>query len=286
MNKNCGIYKITSPSGKIYIGQSSNIKNRIYSYKKLHCKKQTFLYNSFLKYGVENHQFDIIEYCSEEDLNCSERFWQDEFNVIGKNGLNCILQECGEKRYIISEETRKKISESLKGDKHPQYGKVGELCPNFGRKASDETRRKQSESRKLIPSQKRSDKSKEKCRQSKLGEKNPMYKKTGKEHPRSKIVLCLQNGIYYESLKDACTALKLNYESTFNTVSKNKSFILVFIDNFSDKIVIEKKQVKDIVSGKLYKSITEASKSIGIYRSTLSKMLNGKIENNTNLVII
>ena len=39
-----GIYKITNPSGKIYIGQSVNIDNRISSYKNLKCKNQTKLY--------------------------------------------------------------------------------------------------------------------------------------------------------------------------------------------------------------------------------------------------
>ena len=40
MNKICGIYKITSPTGKIYIGQSANIKSRITNYKNARCKCQ------------------------------------------------------------------------------------------------------------------------------------------------------------------------------------------------------------------------------------------------------
>lgn len=35
-----GIYKITSPSNKVYIGQSTDLYSRFYIYKKLHCKKQ------------------------------------------------------------------------------------------------------------------------------------------------------------------------------------------------------------------------------------------------------
>lgn len=45
-----GIYKITNPNNKIYIGQSINIKNRFYHYSLYHCKTQTKLYNSFIKY--------------------------------------------------------------------------------------------------------------------------------------------------------------------------------------------------------------------------------------------
>ena len=59
----CGIYKIISPSGKIYIGESENIPNRIYYYKIVSCKKQRRLYNSIKKYGWENHIFEIIEEC-------------------------------------------------------------------------------------------------------------------------------------------------------------------------------------------------------------------------------
>src|SRR6478736_5572293 len=41
-----GIYKITSPSGKIYIDQSKNTNIRFRDYKSLKCKKQIKLYNS------------------------------------------------------------------------------------------------------------------------------------------------------------------------------------------------------------------------------------------------
>ena len=69
MNKVCGIYKITSPTNKVYIGQSTNSLFRFGAYKRLNCKKQTYLYNSFLKHGVENHTFEIIEECSIDILN-------------------------------------------------------------------------------------------------------------------------------------------------------------------------------------------------------------------------
>jgi hypothetical protein len=41
-----GIYKITSPLKKIYIGQSINIENRFKGYKKSLKKAQIKLYNS------------------------------------------------------------------------------------------------------------------------------------------------------------------------------------------------------------------------------------------------
>ena len=50
-----------------------------------------------------------------------------------------------------TEETKKKMSEShkgiFKGDKHPLYGKYGKESPNYGRKNTEETKEKISESR-------------------------------------------------------------------------------------------------------------------------------------------
>lgn len=55
-----GVYKITSPSGKVYIGESKNIYNRWRQYKWLQTDGQAYLHNSLNKYGVDNHRFEII----------------------------------------------------------------------------------------------------------------------------------------------------------------------------------------------------------------------------------
>lgn len=89
--KICGIYKITSPTGKIYIGQSKDIKTRWSSYRTRSCPSQIKLDRSLEKYGVENHIFEIIEECSEENLNICENYWQIFYDVTGRNGLNCHL---------------------------------------------------------------------------------------------------------------------------------------------------------------------------------------------------
>ena len=56
MNKK-RIYKITSPSGKVYIGQSRNLIKRLRDYKCRDNSKQIRLNESFRKHGVENHKF-------------------------------------------------------------------------------------------------------------------------------------------------------------------------------------------------------------------------------------
>lgn len=82
-----GIYKITNPSGKIYIGKTSDYKKRLKYYYKLNCKQQVKIYNSLKKHGPENHIFEIIEECSIEQLNEREIYWINEFKSV-ETGLN------------------------------------------------------------------------------------------------------------------------------------------------------------------------------------------------------
>lgn len=107
------IYKITSPSDKVYIGQTINFEKRVNHYKKLNCKTQIRLYNSLLKYGFDSHKIEIIENCKFDELNNRERYYQELYDCINK-GLNLIYTNTSEKRKLISEETRKKMSESGK----------------------------------------------------------------------------------------------------------------------------------------------------------------------------
>ena len=205
INKNCGIYKITSPSGRIYIGQSKELRQRISNYKKMYKSnlRQRGLHNSFKKYGVENHQFDIVEYCSEEELNCSERFWQDEFDVIGENGLNCILTQCGDKRYKVSKETSERLTNKQIGEKNHMYGRTGDRHHNYGKTLSKETKKLISESKK--------------------------GKYTGELSARSNIILDTQTGVFYFGIKEASKSVNLKY-STLNSllkgINKNKTSLI------------------------------------------------------------
>lgn len=164
MEVKTGIYKITSPSNKIYIGQSININKRFSDYLKDKTKysNQKRLLNSINKYGVNNHIFDIIEICNIEDLNKKERYWQEHYDVININGLNCKLQKTTDKSGKLSEFTKEAIRNSNLGQKRseasklkmsinngkPQLGKKGNLSMNFGKKASNETKQKMSNSHK------------------------------------------------------------------------------------------------------------------------------------------
>ena len=120
-NATVGIYKITNPKGKVYIGQSVNIEQRLKKYKYLDEKnKQTKLYNSFKKYGIENHIFEIIEVCDISLLDEREIYWGEYYSVLLEEGLNCRL---GDGKGKLSEETKKKIGISNKGRKYTEEQK-------------------------------------------------------------------------------------------------------------------------------------------------------------------
>lgn len=114
-NKNpiIGIYKITSPTGCINIGQAIDIENRFSYYKRLACEGQPRLYNSLKKYSIKNHTFEIIHLCSEEELNYWEDFYVKKFDTFNTpKGLN--LKEGGGARGRLSDESKNKLSKSQK----------------------------------------------------------------------------------------------------------------------------------------------------------------------------
>jgi group I intron endonuclease len=111
-----GIYKIVSPKGRIYIGSSINVSRRISDYKKgVAGKRQPRLYSSFLKYGTSNHTFEQIEQCEILFLKDRERYWQDFYNVVGAEGLNCVLVEAVGIPKQHTELTKQKIARTLTG---------------------------------------------------------------------------------------------------------------------------------------------------------------------------
>ena len=137
-----GIYKITSPSNRIYIGQSIRLEERLLEYKKQkNCSGQPKVFNSFLKYGVKNHKFEIIEECSADLLNNRERYWQEFYNTI-INGLNCILTKTTDKKAVFSNEIRNKMSIAKKGKKQSDEHINKRVISKKGYIHSDETKNK------------------------------------------------------------------------------------------------------------------------------------------------
>jgi group I intron endonuclease len=73
-----GIYLITSPSGRRYVGQAFNLERRMHEYKGLHCKGQTYIYHSLKKYGFEQHKVKFLFECNRKDFD--EQFLKNLLN--------------------------------------------------------------------------------------------------------------------------------------------------------------------------------------------------------------
>lgn len=115
------VYKITSPSGKIYIGSTYQwINARWGKYLNKTCPEQPKLLRSLNKYGAEAHVFEIIWEGNWEEMFKKERFYGEQFNVLGPKGLNCQLPGYDDVPAIISEDTRKKQVEANKGRIKPR----------------------------------------------------------------------------------------------------------------------------------------------------------------------
>lgn len=153
------IYKITSPSGRIYIGQTINLIRRLGYYKGFRTpsskiKNQRKLYPSLIKYGWENHTFEIIETFKSDNfllelLNSQEKYWISFYNS-WHNGLNCnegggVFRNPNPKH---TEETRKKMSISRKGRQHSKEHKLSMSISMKGIFPSMEVRKKMSDSHK------------------------------------------------------------------------------------------------------------------------------------------
>lgn len=112
------IYKITSPTNKVYIGQTINLKSRMKNYRNLTCKSQGKIYSSLAKYGFSNHKFDILLNIPQVHLNYYERFFQDFYDCVN-NGLNLRYTKVDDKSGSMSEESKAKMSKSQSGKVMP-----------------------------------------------------------------------------------------------------------------------------------------------------------------------
>lgn len=165
----CGIYKITSPSGKIYIGQSKDIHTRWYVYKAVSCKDQPKLYASLKKHGAENHKFEIIHICEFDPIILE--YWEDYYinlsnatdrdlglNLRGAGKHGKITEESKEKnrqahlgkvniisKEVIERREKKRAEAKIKKEKEKEIKKELSRIRRLNRpkvKRSDEVKRK------------------------------------------------------------------------------------------------------------------------------------------------
>lgn len=164
------VYKYTSPSGKIYIGQTNQgLKKRYYNgqgYK--HC---SYFYNAICKYGIDNFYKEILkENLSLEEANYWEAYYINFFNSTDKKkGYN--ISSGGNNR-TMSQEAKEKLSKKMK-ENNPMKNK------DIAKKVSEKLRGR------LLSEQ---------------------IKKNISEGHKKKI-LCIETNIVYNSREEAAKAV-------------------------------------------------------------------------------
>ena len=122
------IYKITSPSGKSYIGQTKRSFEKRWTE---HCKLEgtcIILENAIEKYGAESMRKEILLEINDSFLDSYEQRFIELFETLEPFGYNV---RNGGSNGIHSEESRKRMRES----------KLGELNHNFGKPRTESTKK-------------------------------------------------------------------------------------------------------------------------------------------------
>lgn len=227
------IYKITSPDGKIYIGQTINIDQRKRRYKYEAFKGQIKLWNHCKKYNWNPiTTMEIIEelYCGHGKAFINERevFWINHYNsyILGLNSNagghgNLGIKHTDKTKKILSIKTIEQWSKMSDEDKNSRSLKIS--INNTGKKRSDASKLKTKLTKQLNPFKHTPD-SKKLISNRNIGNK----KRVGKKHTETtkikisqakkgkvidklcKKVYCITNNITYNSTVEASKNLHLN----------------------------------------------------------------------------
>lgn len=267
------IYKLTSPSGKIYIGQAQSMYKRFQDYRRPRATK--YLKRAILKYGLENMKVAILERNVPLDkLDEREQFYLDTLQPFGDNGYN-ICREASTTR------GRKRLPEEMVGLSEYRKTRVRELNSFYGKTHSEEFKQKQ--------------------REAKLGKKQ--NKDTIQKRVKKTIKCVKQIDITtkeviaeYKSIKEAESMTGIKASNISKVANKIKSikegdiitysaggYLWVFCDSelSSNKIEIGRDSVVkcvkqiDLITGEViaeFKSIKEASLITNISYNGISKV--------------
>ena len=115
-----GIYRIINlVNNKIYIGKATKVSARLSAHRYLLRNKKhvnTYLQNSWNKYGEDNFKLEIIEKCEISMLPEREDFWVNHYKANDVEfGYNLMI--VGRKNHHHSNETKEKLRNASLGKK-------------------------------------------------------------------------------------------------------------------------------------------------------------------------
>lgn len=233
------IYKTTNLiDNKIYIGQHKANNNQ---FDTSYFGSGKILLEAIDRYGIENFKCELIEWCETfEDLNAREIYWIAKLHA-----------------------TERGIGYNICTGGQGIPGLFGELNPNYGKKFSDETRRKLSESHIGIQS----------------GENHPMYGKHHSEETK-KLISDKKSGInhpnYGKHLSEE-TKNKISDKAKLRTGEKNNRFGTHHSEETKKKMSLSSgKKIINLDTGEIFNSLKEAAEKYNTYSSSICYCCNGK----------
>lgn len=225
------VYKHTSPSGKVYIGITKDVKHR-WRNNGMGYKGSTRIHNAIMKYGWENFKHEILFTKLSQQEACRKEIELIKYykSTDVKYGYN--LQSGGQS-FISNEESRQKISAALKGHI-----------------VSDKTKAKLSKA-------------------------------------NSKPIICIETHAIYENCNKAAENLRLCSTSIGKAANGKQEncgglHFAKVEDYINDKLPVfnarpvQYRKVRCVSTGRVFESISEASRITGVSRRAISYACNGK----------
>jgi hypothetical protein len=116
------IYKITSPSGKVYVGQTIRSFEKRMREHRQESSGCTLIKRAIDKYGDEMNYEIIEENVPQEQLDEREVFWISHFNSLAPGGYNCTT---GGQFNVVTQDIKDKVRDGMNKSKIDKDGYLG-----------------------------------------------------------------------------------------------------------------------------------------------------------------
>lgn len=261
------VYKHTTPSGKVYIGQTKQEPEKRWQNGNGYKNNEHF-WKAIKKYGWDNIKHEILKInLTKPEADDIEKTYIALYQSnISNFGYNKTDGGDGHLGYSPTEETRKKISSTL-----------------TGHEVSDETRQKLSIAQKGKPKN-YTEEYLQRLREERIG------KPLSEKHMSaiSKSVLCIETGIIYKSCREAGRMTGIDYNAICNVCNHKYGFKTAggynwcYVNNYNAEEYVKNtvsnrpKEVICIETKEVYISLLDAQKNTGISASAISNCCKGK----------